>query len=105
LILSVPGVGFPAKISNCAIIYIANNYLSPYSTVKTKHVSGVRLELTIFGLLPLSGSHTEYETDALPTEPTRRPTLVTLVDILLENVFSAHGRDVGKHDSLDSLVK
>jgi hypothetical protein len=35
-------------------------------------MSGVRIELTIFGLLPLSGSHSKYETDALPTEPTRQ---------------------------------
>jgi hypothetical protein len=38
----------------------------------TFSLSGVRLELTIFGLLATEWkSYDSYETDALPTEPTR----------------------------------
>ena len=35
-------------------------------------MSGARIELAIFGLPSLGEGHTKYETDALPTEPTRR---------------------------------
>ena len=33
------------------------------------HMLPARLELAIFGLLPEFQAHTNYETDALPTEP------------------------------------
>ena len=49
---------------------------------ESKRMSGARIELAIFGLLPLSGSHTEaYETDALPTEPTRPCCVLSLAKI------------------------